>query len=84
MDGKLHVYKRDDSRFWLCRYYAERKYKVKSTCEETLREARDFAEKWYLAIRDNQANDIPIHQKSFGVITDEYLVYQKILVKNYE
>jgi integrase len=84
MDGKLHVYKRDDSRFWLCRYFAEGKYKVKSTGEERLHEAKEVAETWYLALRHNQTQNIPIHQKSFGAITDEYLEYQKTLVKNYE
>ena len=32
-DEKLHVYLRNDSRFWLCRFYADGKYKVKTTGE---------------------------------------------------
>ena len=84
MDGKLHVYKRDDSRFWLCRTFVDGKYKVKSTGEETLRDSRDFSIKWYEDIKYKQRHDIPVHGKTFLSITDEYLEYQNTLVKNYE
>jgi len=83
-DQKLHVFKRDDSRFWLCRFYSEGKYKVKSTGEENLRDARDFAEIWYDDIRHDQRHGVPIHSKKFGFVASEYLEYQETLVKNYE
>ena len=83
-DEKLHVFKRDDSKFWLCRFYADGKYKVSSTGEENLRDARDYAETWYDDIRYNQRHGVPIHSKKFGFVASEYLEYQKTLVKNYE
>ena len=82
-DEKLHVYLRNDSRFWLCRFYADGKYKVKSTGETDLREARDFAEEWYDDLRYKQRHGISIHQKTFDFVASEYLEYQKSLVANY-
>ncbi len=82
-EDKLHVYKRDDSRFWLCRFFVDGKYKTKTTGEENLRDARDFAETWYDDLRYNQRHGVPIHDKKFGFVADEYLGYQKTLVKNY-
>ncbi len=83
-DEKLHVYKRDDSRFWLCRFFAEGKYKTKTTGEEKLRNARDFAESWYEDIRYNQRHGIAVHSKKFSFVAKEYLAYQETLVINYE
>ena len=82
-DEKLHVYLRNDSRFWLCRFYADGKYKVKTTGETDLREARDFAEDWYDDLRYKQRHGISIHQKTFDFVASEYLDYQKTLVANY-
>ena len=82
-DEKLHVYLRNDSRFWLCRFYADGKYKVKTTGETDLREARDFAENWYDDLRYKQRHGISIHQKTFDFVASEYLDYQKTLVANY-
>ncbi len=83
-DGKLHVYLKNNSDIWMCRFFADGKYKVKSTGETTLGQAKDFALDWYDEIRFGQKQGISVHGKTFGVITDEYLEYQKTLVKNYE
>ena len=68
----------------MCRFFADGKYKVKSTGETTLGKAKDFALDWYDEIRFGQKQGVSVHGKTFGVITDEYLEYQKTLVKNYE
>ncbi|MCE7886410.1 MAG: site-specific integrase [Alphaproteobacteria bacterium PRO2] len=50
MDGKVHVYKRDKSRFWQCSTYMDgRNYRV-STKEESLTLAKEFAREWYMAV----------------------------------
>ena len=82
-DGKLHVYLKNNSDIWMCRFYAEGKYKVKSTGETTIAKAKDFSCDWYDEIRFGQKQGISVHGNTFGVITDEYLEYQKTLVKNY-
>ena len=83
-DGKLHVYLKNNSDIWMCRFYAEGKYKVKSTGETTIAKAKDFSCDWYDEIRFGQKQGISVHGNTFGVITDEYLEYQNTLVKNYE
>ncbi len=51
LGGKLHVYKRDNSRFWQCStFLAGRNYRH-STKEEGLGQARDIAEDWYLGLK---------------------------------
>ena len=83
-DGRLHVYKRSDSRFWLCRFYADGKYKTASTKETTLPKAKHFATDWYDKIRFDQTHGVPVHDRTFDFVAIEYLEYQKTLVENYK
>jgi len=48
MDGKLHVYKRDGSRYWQCSTYLNRRNYRASTKEESLVRATEFARDWYV------------------------------------
>ncbi len=50
MDGKVHVYKRDNSRFWQCATYMNGRNHRVSTKEESLTLAREFAREWYMAV----------------------------------
>jgi hypothetical protein len=48
MGGKLHLYKRDRSRYWQCSTYLGGRDRRTSTKLEGLAQAKDFAEDWYL------------------------------------
>lgn len=48
MDGKLHVYRRDNSRYWQCSTYLNRRNYRASTKEESLVRAKEFARDWYI------------------------------------
>jgi len=48
MDGKLHVYRRENSRFWQCSTFMGGLNHRTSTKEESLVEAKDFARGWYM------------------------------------
>ena len=48
MDGKLNVYKRENSRFWQCSTYLGSFNHRASTKEETLVQAKEFATQWYM------------------------------------
>jgi integrase len=48
MDGKLHVYKRENSSFWQCSTFLGGRNHRASAKEETLVEAKDFASHWYM------------------------------------
>jgi integrase len=51
MGGRLHVYKRDNSRYWQCSTYLGGRNRRTSTKEEGLAQAKDFAEDWYLELK---------------------------------
>lgn len=48
MDGKVHVYRRDNSRYWQCSTYLNRRNYRASTKEESLVRAKEFARDWYI------------------------------------
>ncbi|MCK0197355.1 site-specific integrase [Ancylobacter sp. 6x-1] len=48
MDGKLHVYKRENSRFWQCSTYMGGRNHRATTKEESLLLAQEFAREWYM------------------------------------
>jgi integrase len=49
--GKLHVYKRDNSRFWQCSTYLAGRNHRTTTKEQDLEHAKGLAEEWYLSLR---------------------------------
>jgi hypothetical protein len=48
LDGKVHVYRRENSRFWQCSTYMNGRNHRQSTKEEILADAKLFAHEWYL------------------------------------
>lgn len=51
MGGKLHLYKRPNSKYWQCSTYLAGKNRRESTRQETFVHAKEFAEDWYLNLR---------------------------------
>lgn len=51
LDRKVHVYRRENSRFWQCSSYLSGRNHRQSTKETSLREAKEFAEAWYHELR---------------------------------
>ena len=51
MDGRVHVYKRDNSRYWQCSAFINGRNHRISTKEESLAHAKDFAEDWFLDLK---------------------------------
>lgn len=56
MDGALHVYRREGSRFWQCATYLGSRNHRQTTKEESLAAAKDFARDWYMerCVEDRQ------------------------------
>ncbi|HEX5776470.1 MAG TPA: site-specific integrase [Caulobacteraceae bacterium] len=48
LDGKVHVYRRENSRFWQCAVFLGGRNHRQSTRQESLVLALDFAHDWYL------------------------------------
>jgi hypothetical protein len=51
MGGKLHVYKRENSCQWQCSTYLAGRNHRKTTKTDSLSEAKEIAEDWYLGLR---------------------------------
>jgi len=51
MGGRLHVYKRENSRYWQCSTFLGGRNRRVSTKEDSLAHAKDFAEDWYLELK---------------------------------
>jgi len=56
MDGALHVYRRENSRFWQCSTYLGSRNHRQTTKEMNLAAAKDFARDWYMekCVEDRQ------------------------------
>jgi integrase len=77
--GKVHIYKRTEtSQFWQCSTYLAGKNWRESTKKESLAEAQDFADDWYLSLRGKLKSGELKTGKSFRaaseVFTKEYEV----------
>lgn len=75
LDGRVHVYKRDgESRYWQCStYLAGRNWRA-STKLESLEQAKDFAEDWYLRLRGKKATGELHTGRSFKEAADKFLI----------
>jgi integrase len=72
MDGRLHVYKRDGSRLWQCSaFLGDRNWRV-STKTDSLSEAKDFAEDWYLGLRGKLKAGTLKHERTFRQAAEQF------------
>jgi len=84
-DERLHLYKRSDCKFWMCRFFADGKYKTSSTKETSFSSGKKFALEWYDKLRfEADRHGIPIHGRTFSDVIDEYMEYQKVLISSGE
>ena len=74
MGGKLHVYRRENSRFWQCAAYINGRNHRSSTKEESLSQAKDFAEDWYLELKGKvRRGEAPAGGPTFAKAADQFL-----------
>lgn len=87
MGGRLHVYKRDDSaRYWQCATFLNgHNHRVTSKLE-SLAQAKDFAEDWYLTLKGKLLmGDLPrgktkkSDEKTFAFAAEAFLREYKVL-----
>jgi integrase len=71
-DGRLHVYMREGSRHWQCSaFLADRNWRV-STKTDSLSEAKDIAEDWYLTLRGKLKAGALKHERTFRQAADQF------------
>lgn len=82
MDGRLHVYRREGSRFWQCStYLAGRNYR-QTTKEESLVLAMQFARDWYLEqyVEDRRIRGAS-NRPTFRQATEAFLAEYEIITQ---
>lgn len=73
MGGRLHVYKRPNSRLWQCSTFLQgRNWRI-STKEESLSHAKEIAEDWYLELRGKSRAGQLKTGKSFAEAAEAFL-----------
>jgi integrase len=64
LGGKVHVYRRENSRFWQCSTYLNGRNRRGTTKQESLGLAKEFAEDWYLTLRDKNLRGELLNEKT--------------------
>jgi len=73
LGGKAYVYLRSGSPMWQCSAYLAGKNRRVSTKESSLSKAKQFAEDWYLSLRDkDRTGDLEEH-KTFKDAADKFM-----------
>ncbi|WP_370334465.1 tyrosine-type recombinase/integrase [Parvularcula marina] len=76
MGGSLHLYKRSPTaKFWQCATFMNGKNWRTSTKERDLSKAKDFAEGWYLTLRDKSRHGELRAEKSFAYAAKSFITY---------
>lgn len=70
--GKLHLYKRENSKFWQCAAFLKGQNRRKSTGEESLSLAKEVAEDWYLGLRGRARDGLLKNEKSFKHAAEQF------------
>ena len=70
--GKLHLYKRENSKLWQCSAYLKGQNRRKSTGEESLSLAKEIAEDWYLGLRGRARDGLLKNEKSFKHAAEQF------------
>lgn len=79
LDGKLHIFRRKDTKYWWCGYHHSGVYKRISTKKTDLTEATEAAKKWYYGEQYQLANG---HQIVRTKVTFAY--YARLALTDYE
>jgi integrase len=79
MGGKLHIFKRDRSRFWQASAYLKGANRRISTKEESLSHAKEIAEDWYLELRGKSRAGQLTSGPTFKKAADQFLAEYEII-----
>ena len=81
MDGKLHVYRRENSGNWQCSTFLEDKNWRVSTRHDSLALAKDFAEDWYLTLKGKSRAGVLKTGKTFKEAADQFELEYEVLTE---
>lgn len=81
MDGRLHIYKRSQSRYWQCYTYLAGRPWRESTKQENLALAKQFAEDWYLNLKGKDRVGELKSGKTFRFVAEQFLKEYRTLTE---
>ena len=81
LGNKVHVYKRENSRYWQCSTYLKGKNRRTSTKEDSLEAAKDFAEDWYFELRGKAKAGLLKDEKTFKDVADQFLSEYEVITE---
>ena len=79
LEGKVHVYRRNDSPIWQCSTYLKGKNWRVSTKEESLSRAKEWAEDWYFGLKDKNRRGELLGEKTFKDAADRFVAEYEVL-----
>jgi integrase len=79
--GRLHLYRRTNSRFWQCYTYLDGRAWRESTKEESLNRAKIVAEDWYLGLKGKSRTGELKSGKTFRFVAQQFLKEYEILTE---
>ena len=81
LGGKVHVYRRENSRFWQCSTFMQGKNHRTSTKEESLANAKEFAEDWYLTLRGKERSGELITERTFNHAAEAFQAEYEVITE---
>ena len=74
LGGKVHVYRRENSKYWQCSSYISGRNQRMSTKQESLAHAKDVAEDWYLELMGKLRRGELKNEKTFRQVAQKFLI----------
>jgi len=81
MNGKLHLYKRRNSKYWQCSTFLGGRNRRESTREESRTAAREFAEDWYLELRGKHKRGEIREGKTFRKAAEQFVREYEVITE---
>lgn len=81
MGGKVKVFKRPNSPYWQCSTFMEGKKRRASSKTDSLSQAKDFAEDWYLGLRGKLRDGLLHGEKTFNQAAQRFMDEYEVLTE---
>lgn len=81
LGGKVRLFMRPNSSYWQCSTFLNGKKRRCSTKTDSLAQAKDFAEDWYLTLRGKQRAGELHNEKSFAEAAEKFMHEYEVLTE---
>jgi integrase len=78
-NGRVQLYKRDETRYWWAATYLDSQRFRKSTGEESLIRAKEIAEDWYLGLRGKRAAGLLKQERTFANAAKQFTTEYELI-----